>query len=705
MVISAFLRRTIGVSPGHFGRAVYVSLLLAASTLLLQMHALRLYVSPDDVTVGTHEAGAAELANVRSILPKGCAGFPPWRIVLDGTCLHAVWAQPTSDGSIWVRHRYLNTRPLPLLKPDHIHWGRFCAKLLKQATHEEPSPGRRIWESLRDTPEWDSIVAAAGSRRLLLEDKQDVVNSLNAVLRDPAFYHRQYFEGVRLDEETQHLLSRAREALAEAELVRLNWSLLIAAYPDSTTGPEWDRPEPEDTFWADEGCQKVAGLRVDVGTIKAVLPASGDANAEEGGEASPPRIAVGTKVVSVRWRSAFHDPASLSSLGAVLNWPRFCSKLNRQRTGQASSLGRRIWALLPRDALSAVEDAAGGAQLNNKRKTLVAQALKKILARRGFFRVGDMPYERIPAKAREMLDAKQGGLTARDVGLLNLLLLRAAYPAEVMQGHRYTWQKRCAMRPDRADTWLEVTPGRYRASYVPHLMPLGIDGNGKPVDKLIIDGARPYIYAIFSPIVPLVLGSVLCFGASWREWFRKYVAEALVVNVIATVPAIVWLIAAASVLDVTEPAYVWKIMIFIGLLFVPQAYELMFAVVVRYQRTGRFVSDFCRGFSTSAIFWRHIFGRLVLWARLLRIWASAAGFAVLMDVTLNYLKGSFSCPPSSTPSWGQLIKTSGSRLCQLDFGQQNVLVFASTAGAIVLLILTSYCLSDFILSCERKLDV
>ena len=840
MVIFAFLRRASGVTSSHFRRAAFVSFLLAASAVLLVMHTFELYVSPADVTGESHGAGAARPAGIGAALPEGREGIPPWRLVLDGTHLHAVRTRSAHGEAVQVKYWPTSTRLIPLLKPRDIFWCHFCSKVSEQASKGEPSPGRRIWEFSRGTEAWESIVIAAGGVELTTPRQRQVVKALNDVLKDPQFYQKQYFEGVPIEGEAQELLSCDRDALSTADIVRLNRSLLKAAYPKGISGFASRTPEREMSW---EGGDRAVGLRVDVATIE--RSTAGRSRSAGGGDFSPRRLAeaakvtrvrwrsrrpypssslsslglilnwrpfcsklnrqriagnpspgrriwellppearsavedaaqgisldeerkiavvealdrilknphfyragdfpfdlataeaidllmekpgrlspreaktvnlllldaayaneaAGTKVVCVRWRSREHSPSSLSSLGVILNWSRFCSKLKRQRTEETPSLGKRIWALLPPESRSAVEDAARGAKLGEQSKITVVTALEEILRNRGFYRIGDLPFDLIPPKAMDLLGEDRERLSAKEVETLNVLILKAAYPQGVLEGHRFTWEKRCQMSPDNGETWIGVPPGRYRLRCIPKLIPLGIDDLGTPVDKLIIDGATPYVYAIFSPIVPLAVSLALCFGAAWREWFRKYVAEALIVNVIAAVPAIVWLVAAASVLDVRDRSYVWKIMIVIGLLFVPQAYELLFAVLVRYQRTGRFVSDFCRGFTITRIFWGQIFGRLVLWARLLRIWAGAAGFAVLMDVTLNYLN-SFSSPPTSSPTWGRLIQISGGRLCNSDLAQQNVLVFAGTAGAIVLLILTFYCLSDFILSCERKLDV
>lgn len=275
------------------------------------------------------------------------------------------------------------------------------------------------------------------------------------------------------------------------------------------------------------------------------------------------------------------------------------------------------------------------------------------------------------------------------------------------------WVEQCRIGGRANDEWRWVVAhaAKGRVMAKARHFPLGLDELGHPVDKLIIDGVRPYLLALLTSAIPLMLALAACYVSACGEKLRQLLVEPLILNVIPAVPAIVWLIATADVLDVSSWYYTFLILALIGLLFLPQAYELIFDVLARYQRDGHFNSDYWRGYTVWTIFWRHVVGRLVLWARLLRVWAGSLGFAVLMDTTLNYLnfspgKGSITLGAVIARSSSALLDALGDpSLAAVNLAKQNMLVFASAAGAVVLIILTFYVLSAFIMTCEGKLDV
>ena len=108
-------------------------------------------------------------------------------------------------------------------------WPMFFARLIREKSADEPSPGKRIWTLLPKSVQ--SQVDNLADNSIQEEDKSNIINALNAILNTPNFYQEQDFSNFTLPVEVQALLNRKREELSTTEVQKLNRLLIEAVYP------------------------------------------------------------------------------------------------------------------------------------------------------------------------------------------------------------------------------------------------------------------------------------------------------------------------------------------------------------------------------------------------------------------------------------------------------------------------------------------
>jgi hypothetical protein len=112
------------------------------------------------------------------------------------------------------------------------NWPALAFKIDKQQQADGPSPGKQIWARFSAELQGAITQSLAESPEELPGDVVfELVEELNALLADPAFYDPAAWKDAELGEEAEELLARGPARLKEDEVARLNRLLLRAAYP------------------------------------------------------------------------------------------------------------------------------------------------------------------------------------------------------------------------------------------------------------------------------------------------------------------------------------------------------------------------------------------------------------------------------------------------------------------------------------------
>lgn len=113
---------------------------------------------------------------------------------------------------------------------DILKWKRFCSKLKKEGSKEEPSPAKRVWGLL---PARNHQMIENGLEEEFTDwHKQNLVQALNGILtRTRDLYDEEAFKGVKLSPEFAELRELPPKALRGPKLSLHNRLLLEAAFP------------------------------------------------------------------------------------------------------------------------------------------------------------------------------------------------------------------------------------------------------------------------------------------------------------------------------------------------------------------------------------------------------------------------------------------------------------------------------------------
>jgi hypothetical protein len=109
-------------------------------------------------------------------------------------------------------------------------------------------------------------------------------------------------------------------------------------------------------------------------------------------------------------------------------WQRFCKTAIAQAQAETPSVGRRLHQLMEAAAWKHVQEVATLEWPDRYTKSEVCSELCRLLARRDFYDEPSWRGVRLPDEARSLLGKERESLSKAQLGRLNGLLLRAAYP-------------------------------------------------------------------------------------------------------------------------------------------------------------------------------------------------------------------------------------------------------------------------------------
>jgi len=95
---------------------------------------------------------------------------------------------------------------------DIYRWEDLFARIRREAAMSAPTPGGQLWTRLDESIR-DRIAANPPTNESDKAYKQEVVDAINAVLRDPTFYDPKAFGGIDLDSELKNLVADGNDKL------------------------------------------------------------------------------------------------------------------------------------------------------------------------------------------------------------------------------------------------------------------------------------------------------------------------------------------------------------------------------------------------------------------------------------------------------------------------------------------------------------
>jgi hypothetical protein len=144
------------------------------------------------------------------------------------------------------------------------------------------------------------------------------------------------------------------------------------------------------------------------------------------------------------------DAPSPISVGDVLQWPAFCTKLSQEGAAEQVTPGKRLWALLAPEAQALVRQGVKDGGLDDKGNTSVVQAINQVLKQPDFHQEPAFAGLVLPDPAKELLARDRTTLSEKDVETLNVLLFEAAFAREVAihKGRVYVTGKATIIKKD-----------------------------------------------------------------------------------------------------------------------------------------------------------------------------------------------------------------------------------------------------------------
>jgi len=145
---------------------------------------------------------------------------------------------PSAEKLLGAAHIYLWGDDL-ISRYDVLDWRRFPKTIVDQGKSSRPSPGKRIWD-LMGSEARKELTEAASLEYPYRYLKDQIARALSEVLTHREFYTEAAWRGAQLSTEARQLLSEGMPNLSEPQVVRLNSSLLEAAFPgEFVTSDRW----------------------------------------------------------------------------------------------------------------------------------------------------------------------------------------------------------------------------------------------------------------------------------------------------------------------------------------------------------------------------------------------------------------------------------------------------------------------------------
>jgi len=147
-----------------------------------------------------------------------------------------------------------------LLRVDDISdWNEFHRELREQAEGDAPSPGKRMVEFIESgtgrTEQREAVVRLIERPGPLSEgEREELTDGLNAFVLNRKDFHRgggeDAFVGVLPNATARSLLSQTRLRMSEADVERMNRSLLESAFPTLIKTHHWYTPARQRANWS-----------------------------------------------------------------------------------------------------------------------------------------------------------------------------------------------------------------------------------------------------------------------------------------------------------------------------------------------------------------------------------------------------------------------------------------------------------------------
>ena len=108
---------------------------------------------------------------------------------------------------------------------------RLCSSLLRYDNTCRPSPIRRVRELLTDGDAEAVRRCAEPKKEVKKQDKEDLCDALNGLIRRRDFYVEADFRETPLPDRARELLGRDRDERTPIEILELNYRLMKACLP------------------------------------------------------------------------------------------------------------------------------------------------------------------------------------------------------------------------------------------------------------------------------------------------------------------------------------------------------------------------------------------------------------------------------------------------------------------------------------------
>jgi hypothetical protein len=125
------------------------------------------------------------------------------------------------------------------------------------------------------------------------------------------------------------------------------------------------------------------------------------------------------------WGDGLIGRRDLANLGGI------AQRIVEQSDAAVPSVGKRLWELMGADARALLKAIPAKEWVDNHDRGEIAEEFSRILERRDFYGADAWRGVSLPDEARTMLKAGVSALTDAQVGRLNCLLLRSAFPGQL----------------------------------------------------------------------------------------------------------------------------------------------------------------------------------------------------------------------------------------------------------------------------------
>lgn len=141
---------------------------------------------------------------------------------------------------------YADAEPTAVLRVEDVKFDQLQSQLAAQVAAEAPNPGQAIVET------WPAELRSSltAGRAFTADEQAAVLVQLNTLLKSKKFYSGERFFGIKLNEVAGKLDKSAVDRLGQADLLRLNRSLLESLYPEAITPHTWDTPRRQAADWS-----------------------------------------------------------------------------------------------------------------------------------------------------------------------------------------------------------------------------------------------------------------------------------------------------------------------------------------------------------------------------------------------------------------------------------------------------------------------